>query len=98
MQNKKLLGDFVQAELRALGGRTRGEAKAEATFKWRTFIAEQARENKTKKLKSRDREARMERKRKRRQRKMDKRVQRLKELALPAGRNQFVPEGVRVVP
>jgi hypothetical protein len=98
VQNKKLLDEYVQAELRALNGRTRREARIEAAFKWRMFLAEQARENKVKKNKSRYREARLERKRKRKARKMEKQVQRLKELALPEGRNQFVPEGVRVVP
>jgi hypothetical protein len=96
VRKKKLLEEFEQAELRRLNGRPKREARAEAFWKWREFIAKEEKENKVRK-KPKDKVARLERKRKRKARKVEKQRQRLREMVLPAGKNQFVPEGVNVV-
>jgi hypothetical protein len=96
-RKKKLLEEFEQAELRRLNGRTKREAKMEAFWKWREFVAKEEVENKVRK-KPKDKVARLERKRRRKARKLEKQRQRLKEMVLPAGKNQFVPEGVKVAP
>jgi hypothetical protein len=98
LQNKKLLEEFVQAEVRALNGRTVREAKADGAWKWREFLARQARENKVKKMKNRGTEERKERKRVRKERKARKEKERLNELVLAQGRNQSIPPDVTVAP
>ena len=95
VENKKLLEEFIEREYRSLKGRTKREARADASWKWREFVANEARETKMKKMKNRGTEARRERKKFRKARKAARQRQILNEMVLPAGKNQFIPPGTQ---
>ena len=92
-QNHKrsLLDKFVKEELKNLDGRTRREAQAEATWKWRRALVEERRAEVKRRWQNRGAEDRLMRKKARKERKAEKRKERLRNLVLEDGPNQFIP-------
>lgn len=88
---RSLLQKFVKEELKNLDGRTRREARAEATWKWRRALVEERRAEVKRRWQNRGAEDRLMRKKARKERKAEKRKERLRNLVLEDGPNQFVP-------
>lgn len=92
---RELLMQFLRAELKTLGGRTRREARADATFKWQQKLDEEKKAELRRRWQNRGQEARLVRKRVRAARKEKKKSDRLTNLVLEQGKNQFLPADVR---
>ena len=90
-RTKALLEEYIQAEYANLAGRTRREARAEATWKWQQRLAQDRKEELKRRWRNRGAEARLERKAKRKARKMAKRDEKLRNLVLADEPNQVVP-------
>jgi hypothetical protein len=88
---EELLQRFVKTELKDLKGRTRRQAKEEATFKWKQKLEEERRVELKRRWENRGQEAKLVRKRVRAARKEKKRNQRLANLTLQQADNQIVP-------
>ena len=86
---KTLLNEYIERELKELNGRTKGAARADATFKWRMRL-DQERKQKVdvrmtfQKLKD-------ERRTRRKIRKEQKGRERLANMVLIEAENQFIP-------
>ncbi|KAI0366394.1 hypothetical protein BV20DRAFT_1002470 [Pilatotrama ljubarskyi] len=94
-RQKALLEEFVRAEYANLAGRTRREARAEATWKWRNHIEEERKAEMKRRWRNRGAEARQMRTAKRKARKAAKRAQKLRNLVLEEAPNQVVPRSSR---
>jgi hypothetical protein len=90
-QEKALLDEYVKAELKNLQGRTRREARTEATFKWRQRIDADRRAELKMRWQLRGQEAKLLRKRARAAKKEAKRNQKLADMVLEQGQNQVIP-------
>lgn len=90
-REKALLEEFVKAELKNLQGRTRRDARAEATFKWKQKIEADRKAELRKRWQLRGQEAKLLRKRARAAKKEVKRNQKLADLVLEQGPNQVIP-------
>ena len=88
---KALLQEYIKAELKDLQGRTRQEARAEATFKWKQRIEADRKAELKKRWQLRGQEAKLLRKRVRAAKKEAKRNQKLADLVLEQGTNQVIP-------
>ncbi|GBE79142.1 predicted protein [Sparassis crispa] len=88
---RALLKEYTKAELKDLKGRTRREARAEGTWKWRVKLAEEHKAELLRRSKNRGAEARLLRKRVRKARKELKQRERLRNLVLEEAPNQVVP-------
>ena len=88
---KALLEEYIKAELKDLQGRTRREARTEATFKWEQRIEADRKAELQRRWQLRGQEAKLLRKRIRTARKEAKRNQKLADLVLEQGQNQVVP-------
>lgn len=93
-REKALLEEYVRAELKDLQGRTRRDARAEATFKWRQRVEADRKAELKRRWQSRGQEAKLIRKRARAARKEAKRSQKLANLVLEEGSNQVIPAQV----
>ena len=91
LHEKALLEEYVKTELKYLQGRTRQEACAEATFKWKQRIEADRKAEVKRRWQLRGQEAKLLRKRARAVKKKDKRNQKLANLALEKGSNQVIP-------
>jgi hypothetical protein len=90
-REKALLGEYIKAELKDLQGRTRREARTEATFKWKQRIEADMKAELKKRWQLRGQEAKLLRKRARAAKKETKRKQKLADLILEQGPNQVIP-------
>jgi len=88
---KNLLEEYVKAELKDLQGRTRREARTEATFKWKQRIEADRKAELKRRWQLRGQEAKLLRKRARAAKKEVKRNQKLAGLILEQGSNQVIP-------
>lgn len=88
---KALLQEYIKAELKDLQGRTRQEARAEATFKWKQRIEADRKAELKRRWQLRGQEAKLLRKRVRAAKKEAKRNQKLADLVLEQGSNQAIP-------
>ncbi|KAI0921904.1 hypothetical protein AcV7_007965 [Taiwanofungus camphoratus] len=88
---RSLLQDMIAGELKELKGRTRREARAEATWKWRQRLAEERKAEMKRRWKNRGSEARLLRKKGRKARKVEKQQERLRKLVLLEAPNQVIP-------
>jgi len=93
---KALLEEYVKAELKDLQGRTRREARAEATFKWKQRVEADRKAELKRRWQLRGQEARLLRKRARATMKEAKRNQKLADLVLDQGPNQVIPASAGV--
>ncbi|KAH9938654.1 uncharacterized protein B0H18DRAFT_22228 [Fomitopsis serialis] len=91
LYRRSLLQKVVKEELQSLDGRTRREARAEATWKWRRALSDERRADLKRRWKNRGAEARMVRRKTRKGRKEEKRKERLRNLVLEDGPNQVIP-------
>ncbi|KAG7096659.1 hypothetical protein E1B28_004074 [Marasmius oreades] len=91
IQKKALLKSMIDDELKDLSGRTVGEARAEATFKWRQNLDQEKKALRKARWQRRGGEAKLERKHVRRLRKEEKKRDRLTALTLKEEPNQVVP-------
>ena len=90
-REKALLDEYVKAELKDLQGRTRREARAEATFKWKQRIEADRKAELKRRWQLRGQEAKLLRKRARAAKKAAKRNQKLADLVPKWGSNQVIP-------
>lgn len=90
-REKALLEEYVKAELKGLQGRTRREARAEATFKWKQRIEADRKAELKRRWQLRGQEAKLLRKRARAAKKEVRRKQKLADLVLEQGPNQIIP-------
>ena len=88
---KALLEEYVKSELKDLQGRTRRDARGEATFKWKQRIEADRRAELKRRWQLRGQEAKLLRKRARAAKKEAKRNQKLADLVLEQGSNQVIP-------
>jgi len=88
---KVLLEEYIKTESKDLQGRTRREARAEATFKWRQRIEADRKAEIKRRWQLRGQEAKLLRKRARAAKKEAKRNQKLADLELEQGSNQVIP-------
>lgn len=91
VHERALLHECIRAELADLRGRTRREARAEATFRWRARIRDDRKAELKKRHVQRGLAARLERKRERQTKKVEMEARRLRNLVLKEGPNQVVP-------
>jgi hypothetical protein len=92
---RELLKQFVRAELKNVGDRTRREARADAAFKCRQRLDDEKKAELKRRWQNRGQEAKLLRKRTRAARKEKKKSDRLTNLVLEQGKNQFLPADVR---
>lgn len=90
-REKALLEEYIKAELKDLQGRTRRDARAEATFKWKQRIEADRKAELKRRWQLRGQEAKLLRKRARAAKKEAKRSKKLADLVLEEGSNQVVP-------
>jgi len=90
-REKALLQEYTKAELKDMQGRTRQEARAEATFKWKQRIEADRKAELKRRWQLRGQEAKLLRKRVRAAKKEAKRNQKLADLVLEQGSNQAIP-------
>ena len=88
---KTLLEEYVKVELKDLQGRTRREARAEATFKWKQRIDADRKAELKRRWQLRGQEAKLLRKRARAVKKEARRKQKLADMVLEQGSNQVIP-------
>lgn len=89
---RKLLAQMVANELKNLEGRTRKDATAEATFKFKQRMEEERKAEMVRRWRNRGDEARLKRRRERKARKAERESRKLSDLVLRAGPNQVIPE------
>ncbi|KAL0580907.1 Transcription factor mbp1 [Marasmius crinis-equi] len=92
MQKKALLKSMIAEEQQRLDGRTAGEAKAEATFKWRQKLDEEKKALRKARWQRRGGDVALEKKHARRLRKEEKKRARLTALTLKEEHNQVIPK------
>lgn len=90
-REKALLEEYVRVELKDLQGRTRREARAEATFKWKQRIEADRKAELKRRWQLRGQEAKLLRKRVRAAKKEARRSQKLTDLVLEQRTNQVIP-------
>ncbi|KAI0637768.1 hypothetical protein C8Q77DRAFT_1153484 [Trametes polyzona] len=90
-RQKALLEELIRAEYANLAGRTRAEARAEATWKWRHQLEQERKAELKRRWRNRGAEARQVRTAKRKARKAAKREEKLRNLVLEEAPNQVVP-------
>ncbi|RDX53093.1 hypothetical protein K466DRAFT_492051 [Polyporus arcularius HHB13444] len=94
-RTKALLEEFIKAEYANLAGRTKREARTEATWKWQQRLVQDRKEELKRRWRNRGAEARLERKAQRKARKMAKRNEKLRNLVLADAPNQVAPPSRR---
>lgn len=82
---------MVKAELKDLKERTRREARAEATWKWKQRLVEERKAEMKRRWKNRGQEVALKAKRERKQRKQTRLEKKLRDLVLQAAPNQVIP-------
>lgn len=91
-RQESLLEEYIAKELKKLiEGRSRREAVAEATFKWRERIRLDRKSELKKRWVARGLKARLERRNRRAQEKLDGEKKKLRELVLREAPNQIMP-------
>ena len=90
-RQKALLQEYIDAEYANLAGRTKKEARAEATWKWQQRVVEDRKAELKRRWRERGDEARLKRKMQRKSRKLVKRSQKLRNLVLEEAKNQVLP-------
>lgn len=91
LYKRSLLQDVIKAELKDLKGRTRREARAEATWKWKQKLAEERKAEMKRRWKNRGEEAALKSKKVRKQRKQTRLENKLRDLVLQGAPNQVIP-------
>lgn len=92
-RERELLKQYVQAEVaKKTPGRSKREAVAEATFKWREKLRLDRKVELKKRWVQRGLKARLERKRERAGKKLEREKRKLNELILKEAPNQVVPK------
>lgn len=91
LHEKALLEEYIKTELKHLQGRTRREARTEATFKWKQRLEADRKAEVKRRWQLRGQEAKLLRKRARSAKKEVKRRQKLADLVLEQGPNQIIP-------
>jgi len=91
-RQRDLLKHYIDEELKSLNGRTRREARAEATFRWRARIEDDRKAELKRRWVQRGQGARLQRKQERQTKKLEKEKKRLRDLVLTAAKNQVLPE------
>ncbi|KAJ4472136.1 hypothetical protein J3R30DRAFT_3660026 [Lentinula aciculospora] len=89
---RMLLNEYIDEELKDLKGRTKGEARAEAAFRWRQKLEEDKKEGRKIQWMKKGGEEKLERKIKMRKRKEEKQRLRLASLTLKEEPNQVIPQ------
>ncbi|KAI0643748.1 hypothetical protein C8Q79DRAFT_976543 [Trametes meyenii] len=95
-RQKTLLEELIRAEYANLAGRTRAEARAEATWKWKNQLDEERKAELKRRWRNRGAEARQVRTANRKARKAARREQKLRNLVLDEAPNQVVPPSGKV--
>ncbi|KAF9076569.1 hypothetical protein BDP27DRAFT_1255514 [Rhodocollybia butyracea] len=93
---RDLLNQYMDEELKHLNGRTRGEARAEAAFKWRQALAKDSKARRIMRWIRLGGQARFEKKIRRKVRKEEKKKQRLAAMVLTEEPNQIIPKDLVV--
>ncbi|CAL1702194.1 unnamed protein product [Somion occarium] len=91
MYRRSLLHQVIQAEYKSLRGRTRREARAEATFKWRQQLIDERKAEAKRRWCNRGQEAKLTSKNERKARKADRLDKKLRDLVIPTAPNQVIP-------
>lgn len=92
-RQEMLLKKYIDAELKKIiEGRSRREAIAEATFKWRERLRLDRKADLKKRWIARGLQARLERRRRRAQKKLETEKRSLRELVLRVAPNQIMPK------
>lgn len=91
LYKRSLLQQMIQAEYKNLQGRTRRDAKAEATFKWRQRLEDERKAEVKRRWRNRGQEAKLDGKRERKARKAERMDRKLRDLVLQAAPNQVIP-------
>ncbi|KAF8665752.1 hypothetical protein AX16_000200 [Volvariella volvacea WC 439] len=91
---KRLLQEYIEAELKQLSGRTEREARAEAAFKWREKLKEEKEADRKRRWKHKAAETEWQKKAKRRERKEMRMRMRLTDLSLKDEPNQVIPKEI----
>ncbi|PCH41177.1 hypothetical protein WOLCODRAFT_24546 [Wolfiporia cocos MD-104 SS10] len=91
-RKRTLLKEITNAEIKNLDGRTQREATAEAVWKWRHQLEEERKAEIERRRANRGEIQNLERKMARKARKEAKRKEKLRNLMLPDGPNQVVPQ------
>ena len=91
IRSKVLLQEYIQAEYANLAGRTKSDARAEATWKWQQRLRDERTEEVKRRWRNRGAEAQLEHRKVRKARKVAKRDEKLRKLVLVDAPNQVVP-------
>ena len=91
LYKRSLLQQMIQTEYKNLQGRTRRDAKAEATFKWRQRLEDERKAEVKRRWRNRGQEAKLDGKRERKARKAERMDRKLRDLVLQAAPNQVIP-------
>lgn len=91
LYKRSLLQQYAKKEYDDLRGRTRREARAEATWKWRQKLVEERKAEMKRRWKNRGQEAFLSSKLVRKARKEDRMQKKLQTLVLQAAPNQHIP-------
>lgn len=91
LYKRSLLQQMIQAEYKNLQGRTRRDARAEATFKCRQRLEDERKAEVRRRWSNRGQEANLEGKRERKARKSERMDRKLRDLVLQAAPNQVIP-------
>lgn len=91
LYKKSLLQQMVKDEYKVLAGRTRAEARAEATWKWKARLIEERRAELKRREEVSGREAKKVAKRARKAKKVARINNKLRSLVLDDARNQVLP-------
>lgn len=92
-RQRNLLRKFIDEEMKkTVDGRSRKEAVAEATFRWREQLRLERKAELKKRWVARGLQARLERRRKRRAAKQEAERQKLRDLVLRVAPNQIMPQ------
>ncbi|KAH8106179.1 hypothetical protein BXZ70DRAFT_1061574 [Cristinia sonorae] len=91
LYKRSLLQQYVKKEYEHLGSRTRSEARAEATWKWKQKLVDERRAETKRRWRNRGQEASLADKRARKARKEERIQKKLQSLVLDSAPNQHIP-------
>lgn len=91
LYKRSLLDQMIKEEYANLMGRTRREARAEATWKWRNRLYQEQRARKKERWVARGGEARQARRKVRKAKKAERLQRKMRELVLAPAPNQIIP-------
>ena len=91
LHKRSILEHMIQEEYKNLMGRTRREARAEATWKWRNKLIEERKAEMKRRWVNRGAEARLQQRRVRKTKKQERLRKKLQNLVLADAPNQVIP-------